>query len=51
MYQKVESWFNIVALEKDVLKFWEEQQIFQKLVVKKSTRNTLVFYRWADHRQ
>ena len=34
MYQKVESWFNIVALEKDVLKFWEEQQIFKKLVEK-----------------
>ena len=34
MYQKVNSWFDIVTLEKDVLKFWDEHEIFQKAVEK-----------------
>ena len=34
MYTKVDSWFDIVALEQDVLKFWEECDIFRKLVEK-----------------
>ena len=32
MYQKVASWFDMASLEKDVQQFWEDQQIFQKLV-------------------
>lgn len=31
MYPKVNSWCDVVALEKDVLTFWEEQNIFHKV--------------------
>ncbi len=34
MYKKVNTWFDIVKLEKDILKFWEKNQVFQKLVKK-----------------
>ncbi|MBN1413428.1 MAG: isoleucine--tRNA ligase [Spirochaetales bacterium] len=34
MYEKVETWFNIVDLEHKILKFWEENDIFNKLLKK-----------------
>ena len=34
MYTKVEAWFDIVALEKDILRFWENNDIFYKVVKK-----------------
>jgi isoleucyl-tRNA synthetase len=34
MYKKVNTWFDIVKLEKNILKFWEKNQVFQKLVKK-----------------
>ena len=34
MYRKVESWVDVVDLEHKVLKFWDENQCFQKLVEK-----------------
>jgi isoleucyl-tRNA synthetase len=34
MYKKVNTWFDIVKLEKDILQFWEKNQVFQKLVKK-----------------
>ena len=34
MYKKVNTWFDIVKLEKDILQSWEKNQVFQKLVKK-----------------
>ena len=32
MYKKVNSWFDIVELEREVLDFWEKEHTFQQLV-------------------
>ena len=43
MYQKVPTWFDIVELEHRMLRFWEENQVFQKLVeVRKNAERALV---------
>ena len=34
MQKKVDSWFDIIALEHKILEFWESKQIFHKLVGK-----------------
>jgi len=33
-YHKVDTWFDIVLLENNILEFWEQNRIFQKLVEK-----------------
>ncbi len=34
MYKKVENWFDIAEVEKNILAFWEKNGIFEKLVEK-----------------
>jgi isoleucyl-tRNA synthetase len=34
MYKKVSSWLDIVSVEKEIQKFWEENHIFRKLLEK-----------------
>ncbi len=34
MYQKVDSWFDPVSVEHEMLKFWEEQRIFEQRIEK-----------------
>lgn len=43
MYEKVNNWFDIVELEKEILKFWEENKTFSKLVKKNKNNENWSF--------
>jgi isoleucyl-tRNA synthetase len=43
MYKKVDNWFDIVKLEKNILQFWETNDTFNKLVEKNKNNPTWSF--------
>lgn len=43
MYEKVETWFDIVDLEVKILAFWEKNKIFKKLVEKNKEKKIWSF--------
>ncbi|KAA3660541.1 MAG: isoleucine--tRNA ligase [Calditrichaeota bacterium] len=44
MYKELGSRFNIPAIEEEILKFWEDKQIFNKSVESRDADNPFVFY-------
>ncbi len=44
MFKKVEAKMNFPQMEEEILKFWEEQEIFEKSVKKESPKGDFIFY-------
>ena len=44
MFKKVESQVSFPKMEEEILKFWDEQKIFEKSVAKESSAGDFIFY-------
>jgi isoleucyl-tRNA synthetase len=44
MYKELSSQLNIPAIEKEILKYWDENQIFQKSVESRDPAKAFIFY-------
>lgn len=50
-FAKVETQADFPKLERSILQFWDDANIFEKLRQKNAGQAEMVVPRWADHRE